>query len=111
MLSFFFCVFCLSSHLYIVIYKEKHGCSTCQIPIIARFPIVSCAVSDCVAVEGPRPDGVPDRKRYGPMKLLQFRENYRPAYWGTWSKKSSHVSPRCPFRQDKVSQKPNLNLF
>uniref|UniRef100_H2VC85 Chromatin assembly factor 1, subunit A (p150) n=1 Tax=Takifugu rubripes TaxID=31033 RepID=H2VC85_TAKRU len=57
--------------------------------------------SDCVVVDGPRPDGVPDRKRYGPMKLLQFRENYRPAYWGTWSKKSSHVSPRCPFRQDK----------
>ncbi|XP_041646812.1 chromatin assembly factor 1 subunit A [Cheilinus undulatus] len=56
---------------------------------------------DCVAVEGPKPDGIPDRKRYGPMKLLQFHENYRPAYWGTWSKKSSHISPRCPLRQDK----------
>uniref|UniRef100_H3D6M0 Chromatin assembly factor 1, subunit A (p150) n=1 Tax=Tetraodon nigroviridis TaxID=99883 RepID=H3D6M0_TETNG len=64
-------------------------------------PAQSESSSDCVAVEGPRPDGVPDRKRYGPMKLLQFRENYRPAYWGTWSKRSSHVSPRCPFRQDK----------
>uniref|UniRef100_A0A3B5AMN7 Chromatin assembly factor 1 subunit A n=1 Tax=Stegastes partitus TaxID=144197 RepID=A0A3B5AMN7_9TELE len=50
---------------------------------------------------GPKPDGVPDRKRYGPMKLLKFHENYRPAYWGTWSKKSSHISPRCPLRQDK----------
>ncbi|TWW57702.1 Chromatin assembly factor 1 subunit A [Takifugu flavidus] len=64
-------------------------------------PSQSESSSDCVVVDGPRPDGVPDRKRYGPMKLLQFRENYRPAYWGTWSKKSSHVSPRCPFRQDK----------
>lgn len=59
---------------------------------------------DCIAVEGPKPDAVPDRKRYGPMKLLQFRENYRPAYWGTWSKKSAHISPRCPFRQDKVKK-------
>ncbi|XP_059197920.1 chromatin assembly factor 1 subunit A [Centropristis striata] len=56
---------------------------------------------ECIAVEGPKPDGVPDRKRYGPMKLLQFRENHRPAYWGTWSKKSSHISPRCPLKQDK----------
>jgi len=60
-------------------------------------------------VEGPKPDGVPDRKRYGPMKLLQFHENYRPAYWGTWSKLSSHVSPRCPLSQDKV--KVFLNMF
>uniref|UniRef100_A0A3Q2ZYV0 Chromatin assembly factor 1, subunit A (p150) n=1 Tax=Kryptolebias marmoratus TaxID=37003 RepID=A0A3Q2ZYV0_KRYMA len=57
--------------------------------------------SDCVIVDGPKPDGIPDRKRCGAMKLLQFHENYRPAYWGTWSKKTSHISPRCPFRQDK----------
>lgn len=56
---------------------------------------------ECIAVDRPKPDGVPDRKRYGSMKLLQFHENYRPAYWGTWSKKSSHISPRCPLRQDK----------
>uniref|UniRef100_A0A8C6THB7 Chromatin assembly factor 1, subunit A (p150) n=1 Tax=Neogobius melanostomus TaxID=47308 RepID=A0A8C6THB7_9GOBI len=56
---------------------------------------------DCKAVESPISDGVPDRSCHGPMKLLQFRENYRPAYWGTWSKKSSHISARCPFRQDK----------
>lgn len=55
---------------------------------------------ECV-IEGPKADGVPDRKRYGHMKLLQFRENHRPAYWGTWSKRSSHISPRCPLTQDK----------
>ncbi|XP_044056714.1 chromatin assembly factor 1 subunit A [Siniperca chuatsi] len=59
------------------------------------------SLSECITVEGPKPDSVPDRKRYGPMKLLQFHANYRPAYWGTWSKKSSHISPRCPLRQDK----------
>lgn len=61
-----------------------------------------CFLSDCITAEGPKPDGVPDRKRYGAMKLLQFHENYRPAYWGTWSKQSSHISPRCPLKQDKV---------
>ncbi|KAK0132749.1 Chromatin assembly factor 1 subunit A [Merluccius polli] len=59
-------------------------------------------LSECIAVEeeGPKPDGVPDRKRYGAMKLLQFHVNHRPAYWGTWSKKSKHISPRCPLKQD-----------
>ncbi|XP_054458807.1 chromatin assembly factor 1 subunit A [Anoplopoma fimbria] len=59
------------------------------------------SLCECTAAEGPKPDGVPDRKHCGPMKLLQFHANYRPAYWGTWSKNSSHISPRCPFRQDK----------
>ncbi|AWP11340.1 putative chromatin assembly factor 1 subunit A isoform 3 [Scophthalmus maximus] len=64
-------------------------------------PRQRASLSECVTVEGPKADGVPDRTRYGPMKLLQFHKNYRPAYWGTWSKKSSYVSPRCPLRRDK----------
>ncbi|TSK53654.1 Chromatin assembly factor 1 subunit A [Bagarius yarrelli] len=58
---------------------------------------------DCMVVNdsGPKPEGDPDHKCYGRMKLLQFHENYRPAYWGTWRKKSTHISPRCPFKQDK----------
>ncbi|KAJ0065435.1 hypothetical protein NL108_010431 [Boleophthalmus pectinirostris] len=59
------------------------------------------SLSECTAAENPKTEGVPDRSRHGPMKLLQFHENYRPAYWGTWSKKSSHISARCPLRQDK----------
>uniref|UniRef100_A0A8C9UXX2 Chromatin assembly factor 1, subunit A (p150) n=1 Tax=Scleropages formosus TaxID=113540 RepID=A0A8C9UXX2_SCLFO len=59
-------------------------------------------IRDCVVlVDGPKPDGVPDRQCYGRMKLLQFHENYRPAYWGTWRKKSKLISPRYPLRQDK----------
>ncbi|KAM8873843.1 chromatin assembly factor 1 subunit A isoform 2-T3 [Spinachia spinachia] len=54
----------------------------------------------CTTTEGLKAD-VPDRKRCGAMKLLQFHANYRPAYWGTWSKKSSHISARCPFKKDK----------
>ncbi|XP_004068245.1 chromatin assembly factor 1 subunit A [Oryzias latipes] len=67
----------------------------------ATKPRRTDSLSDCIVAEGAKPDGVPDRKRYGPMKLLQFHENYRPAYWGTWSKKTSSISPRCPFKQDK----------
>ncbi|XP_071449805.1 chromatin assembly factor 1 subunit A-B-like [Hetaerina americana] len=33
-------------------------------------------------------------------KLLQFCENQRPPYWGTWRKKSKKVGPRCPFHKD-----------
>lgn len=77
--------------------------------LFSIFPHVYCFLSECITTEGST-DGVPDRKRYGSMKLLQFHENYRPAYWGTWSKKSSHISPRCPLRQDKV--RPFcINLF
>lgn len=35
-------------------------------------------------------------------KLLQFDENKRPPYWGTWRKKSIFVKPRKPFAHDKV---------
>ncbi|KAG8236290.1 hypothetical protein J437_LFUL016070 [Ladona fulva] len=34
-------------------------------------------------------------------KLLQFCENRRPPYWGTWRKKSSKVGPRHPFYRDE----------
>ena len=33
-------------------------------------------------------------------KLIQFHENQRPAYWGTWSKQSSAVTGRKPFGRD-----------
>lgn len=36
-------------------------------------------------------------------KLLQFWENRRPPYWGTWRKKSQSIGPRKPFSIDEVS--------
>lgn len=33
-------------------------------------------------------------------KFLSFREDYRPAYHGTWSKTSTYVSGRAPFGKD-----------
>ncbi|WAQ97773.1 CA1AA-like protein [Mya arenaria] len=35
------------------------------------------------------------------VKFLKFRENNRPAYYGTWSKISRKLSARNPFRQDE----------
>lgn len=37
-------------------------------------------------------------------KLLQFWENRRPPYWGTWRKKSQSIGPRNPFSTDEVSK-------
>ncbi|XP_057628134.1 chromatin assembly factor 1 subunit A [Chionomys nivalis] len=55
---------------------------------------------DVVIVEN-KVDGVPERRKFGRMKLLQFSENHRPAYWGTWNKKTAVIRPRDPWAQDK----------
>ncbi|XP_076646585.1 uncharacterized protein LOC143355559 isoform X2 [Halictus rubicundus] len=34
-------------------------------------------------------------------KLLQFSENRRPPYWGTWRKRSLNINPRKPFSKDE----------
>ncbi|KAI4493658.1 hypothetical protein M0804_001834 [Polistes exclamans] len=36
-------------------------------------------------------------------KLLQFHENRRPPYWGTWRKQSDSINSRRPFSKDSVS--------
>ncbi|KDQ18445.1 hypothetical protein BOTBODRAFT_511908 [Botryobasidium botryosum FD-172 SS1] len=43
-----------------------------------------------------------DRKKV-PVKLLQFCESRRPAYYGTWTKSSTLVGPRTPFARDLVT--------
>ena len=34
---------------------------------------------------------------YHKAKLLQFHENHRPAYWGTWNKSHDKIKGRNPF--------------
>ncbi|XP_025024329.1 chromatin assembly factor 1 subunit A [Python bivittatus] len=56
--------------------------------------------SDVVIVGSSQAEDVPERKKFGRMKLLQFCENHRPAYWGTWNKRSSAIRPRSPWAKD-----------
>ncbi|KAI8148570.1 chromatin assembly factor 1 subunit A-domain-containing protein [Fennellomyces sp. T-0311] len=35
------------------------------------------------------------------MKLLQFTEDVRPAYYGTWTKSSKRINARCPLAKDE----------
>jgi len=46
-------------------------------------------------IHGPKTMNI--RSKY---KFLQFHTDYRPAYYGTWSKQSSTISPRSPFARD-----------
>ncbi|KAG9471673.1 hypothetical protein GDO78_013791 [Eleutherodactylus coqui] len=56
------------------------------------------ALPDNVIIEEPN---MPEsRKPLGKLKLLQFCENYRPAYWGTWNRSSTVINPRKPWAQD-----------
>lgn len=44
----------------------------------------------------------PKRRRNMCYKLLQFHTNHRPAYFGTWRKRSKMITPRNPFKKDMV---------
>lgn len=44
-------------------------------------------------------------------KLLQFSENQRPPYWGTWRKRSNNITPRRPFARDEVSEINCLHIY
>ncbi|NWX56235.1 CAF1A factor, partial [Promerops cafer] len=56
--------------------------------------------SDVVVVDNCQADTVPEREKFGRMKLLQFSENHRPAYWGTWNKRTSLIRARNPWSKD-----------
>ncbi|XP_054031014.1 chromatin assembly factor 1 subunit A [Dryobates pubescens] len=60
----------------------------------------AAANSDVVVVDSCQADAVPERGKFGRMKLLQFCENHRPAYWGTWNKRTSLIHPRNPWSKD-----------
>ena len=57
------------------------------------------AGSDVMVVS---PGDKEDREKLPRFKLLQFAENHRPAYYGTWRKHSSYINPRNPFKKDEV---------
>ncbi|XP_030075268.1 chromatin assembly factor 1 subunit A [Microcaecilia unicolor] len=67
-----------------------------QILATAEVPLNS----DLLLVGSSETDGLPERRRFGRMKLLQFCENYRPAYWGTWNRMSETICARNPWSKD-----------
>ena len=59
-------------------------------------------VEDDVIISSPdaiEQNSRPSNIRY---KLLQFHTNHRPAYFGSWRKRSKLVTPRNPFKKDEV---------
>lgn len=43
-----------------------------------------------------------DKRSLPKFKLLQFKENHRPAYYGSWRRARGSITPRNPLRKDKV---------
>ncbi|XP_067824215.1 chromatin assembly factor 1 subunit A isoform X2 [Heptranchias perlo] len=71
-------------------------------PTSPRISITeSSSCSDVIVIDTNASNGAVERKKFCRMKLLQFRENHRPAYWGTWQKKSMKVNPRNPLAKDE----------
>ncbi|XP_075759151.1 chromatin assembly factor 1 subunit A [Pelodiscus sinensis] len=69
-------------------------------PTVVCYHSADVVNSDVVIVDSCKMDSVPERKKFGRMKLLQFSENHRPAYWGTWNKKTAVIRPRNPWSKD-----------
>ncbi|XP_053153074.1 chromatin assembly factor 1 subunit A isoform X2 [Hemicordylus capensis] len=78
--------------------KSREPCKSG--PTLSRSSSTDVVNSDVVIVGSHQAGDVPERRKFGRMKLLQFRENHRPAYWGTWNKKSSAICPRNPWSKD-----------
>ncbi|XP_051033523.1 chromatin assembly factor 1 subunit A isoform X2 [Phodopus roborovskii] len=91
--------------------QQQSGASSFLSDLKSRLPLRSGPTQVCsrntnimdrdVVIVESKVDGVPERRRFGRMKLLQFSENHRPAYWGTWNKKTVVIRPRDPWAQDK----------
>ena len=56
------------------------------------------------------PDVACPRGRNICYKLLQFHTNHRPAYFGTWRKRSKLITPRNPFKKDTVQLTQCMNF-
>ncbi|XP_069784934.1 chromatin assembly factor 1 subunit A isoform X2 [Narcine bancroftii] len=85
-----------SSNYFKELHNQKPRTSGPTSPRISLTESSSC--SDVIMIDTNLSS---DGRKFCRMKLLQFRENHRPAYWGTWQKKSARISPRNPFVKDE----------
>lgn len=81
---------CISMHL--------NGWLFCWSVYCADDYDISSSVADSVFESYPTAGKLPR------PKLLQFWENRRPPYWGTWRKKSQSIGPKNPFSRDEVNK-------
>ena len=88
----------LCNSIVIITYMCTLQLGTCDSPLYLA-ELAERVQGQCLNLKGPSRQVTEPGMR---PKLLQFRENHRPAYWGTWRKKSGEVRPRNPFGQDKV---------
>ncbi|KAJ3005050.1 hypothetical protein HKX48_000903, partial [Thoreauomyces humboldtii] len=73
-----------------------------SLPVFERSILPPQAVAPSTAQEDDIKDLDPAVQRVlrSRWKLLRFREDYRPAYWGTWTKSSTVITGRRPFAKD-----------
>ena len=74
-----------------------------EINKFALFRSNSSAPRDDDVVCTEADDASKPERRSMRVKFLKFCENYRPAYYGTWRKKTKFLGPRRPFGRDTVS--------
>ncbi|OZJ04712.1 hypothetical protein BZG36_01815 [Bifiguratus adelaidae] len=87
-------------------FKQRLPCHLCRKR--GRIPTTSLSrifASDNQISKTMSSDGSPNVQRllgeFGiRMKLLQFHENVRPPYYGTWTKQSKHIRPKAPLSRD-----------
>eukprot|EP00731_Ephydatia_muelleri_P016499 Em0009g923a len=81
--------------------KQKAKPSTGTTPTSCSLPTDDVIIISLSSGGSSSPPGGVSGVQKRKYKLLQFHDNYRPAFYGTWSSISNVVGPRNPFKLDK----------
>ena len=82
--------------------KQRAGPKTETTPTSCAPPMDDVIIVSMSPGGGSSPPGRISGVQKRKYKLFQFHDNYRPAYYGTWSSVSAVIGPRNPFKLDKV---------
>lgn len=78
-------------------HKEPEMDGSGEEVVLSEEPSVSDLAVEAMVLDEDTDAGESGQQEVHKYRLLQFYENVRPAYWGTWSKTSEIVRPRRPF--------------
>jgi chromatin assembly factor 1 subunit A len=81
--------------------EEENECDKNSKDVECMDVEVDVAEDDDVIITSPNVT-CPRRGKNIRYKLLQFHTNHRPAYFGSWRKRSKMITPRNPFKKDEV---------